>query len=391
MENDKENKNLPNNENQGDEVVDMQAFLAGIKRVSADPSKTPAPKGAPKAAPKAAPASKQPPKAVPANPDKKTGASPAKSAPSARPASRAAREAMEKKRKRASIMLAVTAVLLVAVIGVGAFFAVNYFTGKNKPSDSVSSDAGSSTTVTRGTGTSEETTVPTSEESTEPTPTPTPAPSPFPEGGPNLEGYCVVIDAGHQAVANLDPEPMSSSMSGSKDKSSEGYSGVVSGINESEINLEVALLLRDYLTSLGCEVYMTRESNDVDISNKERAELAVSYSPDLYIRLYCNAANDSLQSGCEVIVPATGKYASNVTTWGENLGNTLASVTGSAFNGCKASSNYSGLNWADSVPSFMLRMGYLTNSDEESLLLDEEYQFKICQGIAQFVTTMPQN
>ncbi|MBQ0011542.1 MAG: N-acetylmuramoyl-L-alanine amidase, partial [Clostridiales bacterium] len=199
------------------------------------------------------------------------------------------------------------------------------------------------------------------------------------------------IDPGHQEVANLEQEAMSSAMGGSKDRSAEGYTGVVSGINESEINLEVGCLLKAYLESLGCEVYLTRETNDVDISNQERAEFAVSKDPDLFIRLYCNAANDSKTSGCEVIVPASGKFASDVSTWGDNLGKTLVKFTNGVFNGCKSSSQYSGLNWADSVPSFMIRMGYLTNSDEEANLLDEAYRLKICQGVAQFITTMPKH
>ena len=179
-------------------------------------------------------------------------------------------------------------------------------------------------------------------------------------------------------------------MGGSKDRSSQGYTGVVSGTDESEINLSTALLLKEYLESLGCEVYLTRETNDVDISNKERAEFAVSKNPDLFIRLYCNAANDSKTNGIEVIVPNSGEYASQAVTWGENLGKQIANSTGSAFNGCKASEKYSGLNWANSVPSFMIRMGYLTNSDDEASLMDEEYQFKECQGIAQFIAAMPQ-
>ncbi|MBO4650512.1 MAG: N-acetylmuramoyl-L-alanine amidase [Clostridiales bacterium] len=302
--------------------------------------------------------------------------------------SSARRKQIEARRRRAVIIIIVTFVLILLAVGLGIYYLVTHLTSKSGETQTTS--ATTVTTSSETTPVSEESETTTSE-TTEPEATPTPAVTPFPAGGPSLTGYCVVIDPGHQAVANTDPESMSSSMGGSKDRSSQGYTGVVTGTDESEINLENALLLKEYLESLGCEVYLTRETNDVDISNKERAEFAVSKNPDLFIRLYCNAANDSKTNGIEVIVPNSGEYASQVPTWGENLGKQLSTSTGSAFNGCKASEKYSGLNWANSVPSFMIRMGYLTNSDDEANLMNEEYQFKLCQGIAQFIVTMPQH
>ena len=291
-------------------------------------------------------------------------------------------------RKRVERMLMLTIVLVIAVIGLGIFFLVQNLGGKKNESTVTSTSMSAEMTSSE---TTEHTSSTTTTETTTPAPTPTPSPTPFPAGGPDLTGYCVVIDPGHQEVANTEQESMSSSMGGSKDRSALGYSGVVSGINESEINLEVGCLLKAYLESLGCEVYMTRETNDVDISNQERAEFAVAKDPDLFIRLYCNAANDSKTNGCEVIVPSSGKYASEVITWGENLGRSMVNFTNGNFNGCKSSGQYSGLNWAESIPSFMIRMGYLTNSDDEANLLDEAYRMKVCQGIAQFIATMPKH
>lgn len=302
--------------------------------------------------------------------------------------SRARRKQIEARRRRAMIIIVLTIILILLAVGLGIYYLVTHLTSKS--SNTETTTATTVTTSSDTTPVSEESETTTSE-TTEPDVTPTPEVTPFPAGGPALTGYCVVIDPGHQAVANTDPESMSSSMGGSKDRSSQGYKGTVTGTDESEINLSNALLLKEYLESLGCEVYLTRETNDVDISNKERAEFAVSKNPDLFIRLYCNAANDSKTNGIEVIVPNSGEYASQVVNWGENLGKQLANSTGSAFNGCKASEKYSGLNWANSVPSFMIRMGYLTNSDDEVNLMNEDYQFKLCEGIAQFIVSMPQH
>ena len=292
-----------------------------------------------------------------------------------------------RKRKVIAAFIVIFMILLIAVFACFGIYHFYRFISRrsfNRPESMINSML----EVTYET-TTETTTVTTTESTAEPTPTPTPAPTPFPVGGPDLSGYRVVLDAGHQEKPNLEPEALSRSMGGSKDKSSQGFIGVVSGKDESEINLSVELLMASYLKSLGAEVTVTREQNDVNISNKERAELAVSKEPDLYIRLFCNAANDSVSKGCEVIVPSSGKYASEVKSWGDSLGKKLEEITLSTFNGCKASGNYSGLNWADSVPSFMIRMGYLSNSDDEALLLSEEYQFKICKGVAEFIATMP--
>lgn len=368
------------------EGVDLSSLMSEIRRVPTA--------GAPKSLTSAtsqeevkhAPSQEQPPMRRPAAP---SSGRPIQTSPAQRsnPQRRRIRDPkLEAKRRMVSIILATTLILIIGAIGMGIYYAVTHLPKKSKDTSSVTS-----TTVV--TSSSQTTTAPSESESTTteettPAPTPTPDATPFPSGGPSLAGYKVVIDPGHQAVANKDPEVMSSSMGGSKDRSAQGFVGTVTGKDESEINLETALLLKEYLESLGCEVFLTRETNDVDISNKERAEFAVSKEPDLFIRLYCNAANDSKTTGCEVIVPSSGKYAQQLPSWGEKLGKEIEEKTGSAFAGCKVSGNYTGLNWASSVPSFMVRMGYLTNSDDEAKLLDADHQFKMCQAIADFVATM---
>ena len=47
---------------------------------------------------------------------------------------------------------------------------------------------------------------------------------------------------------------------------------MATGINEYELNLAVSLKVRDILEERGYDVYMIRETHDVNISNSERAK-----------------------------------------------------------------------------------------------------------------------
>ena len=204
----------------------------------------------------------------------------------------------------------------------------------------------------------------------------------------DLSGYVVVLDPGHQTHANNEQEPVAPGSEKTKAKCSSGTQGVSTGRPEYEVNLEISLMLRDYLESLGCTVYMTRTENDVDISNIERAEYALSKDPDVYLRIHCNGSDNSSTRGISVFVADSGVYQDELPEWGEMLGRSLEESTGSDFLYCSASSVYSGLNWATDIPSFLLELGFMTNAEEDELLSDSSYQKKICQGVASFIADM---
>lgn len=208
-------------------------------------------------------------------------------------------------------------------------------------------------------------------------------------GAPDLTGYVVVLDPGHQTHANSAQEALGPDMEGTKDKCSSGTAGVSTGRAEYKVNLEIGLRMRDYLESLGCVVYMTRTTNDVDISNIDRANFALSHSPDVYIRLHCDGSTNSSSRGIGVFAANSGKYSGSISEWGDLLGESLSKATGAKYRGCNASSTYSGLNWAASLPSFLLEMGYMSNAQDDELLSDPDYQQKICEGVADFVSGMP--
>ena len=134
-----------------------------------------------------------------------------------------------------------------------------------------------------------------------------PTATPEPTQTPRLYGLRIGIDPGHQEHANSEKEPVAPNSSETKAKVSSGTAGVSTGVAEYITDLEVALKLREALEAQGCEVYMTREVNDIDISNLERAEMMNELGVDLVLRLHCDGATDKSANGIGMFVRATGE------------------------------------------------------------------------------------
>lgn len=223
-------------------------------------------------------------------------------------------------------------------------------------------------------------------ESTEPSPTPTPAPTMIPlrEGAPDLSGLTIVIDPGHQAVADMSEEMVSPNGGDTKPRCTTGAVGVSTGVTEYELTLQYALIIRDYLTQCGANVILTRETNDVNISNQERALVAVNNNADLYIRLHADRANTSYDSGVYIFVPNSGDYSDSVVGWGDRLGHLIADAEGLTYINTIATDGYTGLNFAGSVRSFQICLGLLSNSDDEAVLTNEENIGNVAEAISNF-------
>ncbi len=236
----------------------------------------------------------------------------------------------------------------------------------------------------------EETATTTTAETTEVTPTPIPTPSSVPlnSNAPDLTGMVIVIDPGHQMETSYEVENVASWQTSTKKKATCGTVGKVTGIPEYELTLDIALITKDYLEQCGATVILTRYENDVNISNQERANIAVSSGADLFIRIHADAANDSLQSGVRVFVPDSGDYVSVNGELGNVLGQGVADSLGLSFIGTKKTSLYTGLNYANTVPSFQISLGLLSNSDDEAILINEDNQVQIAASIAEFAVEL---
>ena len=182
------------------------------------------------------------------------------------------------------------------------------------------------------------------------------------------EGLCVVIDAGHGGV---DP----------------GKVGI-NGVNEKDINLEIALLVKQYLEAADVTVVMTRETdeglNDPNASNKKvqdmkrRIALIDEAAPRVAVSIHQNSYPEEYVHGAQVF------YYDNSTQ-----GNRLAECIQEQLvekadrenkRGIKANDSYYLLKKTD-IPIVIVECGFLSNYAEAEKLCSPEYQDRVAWAI----------
>lgn len=196
----------------------------------------------------------------------------------------------------------------------------------------------------------------------------------------------IAIDAGHQGKANLEKEPVAPGSSEMKYKVSGGTYGRFSGLRESELALEIALFLQRELENRGYEVLMIRTTQDVNISNAERAEMANDAGADAFIRIHADGSEDASVHGATALCQTENNpYCGNLYTQSrllsESLLEGLTARTGAKKRGVAETDRMSGINWCQ-VPVSIIEVGFMTNREEDLLLATEEYQMKIALGLA---------
>lgn len=186
--------------------------------------------------------------------------------------------------------------------------------------------------------------------------------------------HTIVIDAGH----------------GGKDG---GATGKVSGVTESFLNLEYAKTLGAFCKEYGLKPIFTRKDMgglyNESASNKKKSEMEnrkkiiENSNADLVVSIHMNSFPSSSARGCQVF------YGE-----GNDSGLALAESVSTALNThleyakkTPKVGDYFVLNCTQK-PAVLVECGFLSNSEEESLLQDETYKNKLCYqilcGILQF-------
>ncbi len=187
-------------------------------------------------------------------------------------------------------------------------------------------------------------------------------------GAKKKDSVLVVIDAGHGGIDG-------------------GVTGVNTGVKESDINLEVAKALKEKLEAGGMTVVMTRTTpaslyggtgrgfKEKDL--KMRVEVAEKCNADLFISIHMNKYSDSGRRGAQVFYKIDDERSEK-----------LAESVQKSFNDMKEASrecsalrgDYYVLN-NNTVPSIICECGFLSNAEDEKLLLDEEYRNELAYAV----------
>ena len=164
--------------------------------------------------------------------------------------------------------------------------------------------------------------------------------------------YVVFVDAGH----------------GGKDPGA-----VANGIREKDINLSIALKVRNKLKALGVEVFMNRDK-DVFVDYRDTSVMANNTKADAFVSIHNNSIKSSSVSGIESF------YNKSIDKpWASLIHNKLIGYTGAKDRA---------LRWNDftvtvrtKMPAVLVEGGFLTNDQEAIKLKTDSYQEKIASAI----------
>lgn len=223
---------------------------------------------------------------------------------------------------------------------------------------------------------------PESQTENETAPPPEPEPEPLP-----LEGRIICLDPGHCVTEEAGKgyrEPISPLSDETKPRYLSGTRGA--SLTEEQLNLQVALKLRDALEALGAEVVMTREVSEISLPNTERCRIANESGADVHVHIHADGSESTSANGVSVLIPdgdllGTPSIVEESARLGQLMVDCVSEATGAKNRGTVPRSDLTGLNFSE-IPSVFIEMGFMTNPEEDALLSSGEYQDKIVAGMA---------
>lgn len=193
------------------------------------------------------------------------------------------------------------------------------------------------------------------------------------------ERQTIILDAGHGGF--------------------DGGAVAADGTVEKDINLKIALTLKDFLNQSGFRVIMTRES-DVSTDDVETDKIATRKKSDLknrlglmrdnpnavFVSIHLNKFTTSAANGSQVFYSAQREESKVLGDCIQKSIVQLLQPENTRVNKQATSSTY--LLYNATVPAVLVECGFLSNSAELNRLKDEEYQkkmaFSIFCGIVDF-------
>ena len=198
--------------------------------------------------------------------------------------------------------------------------------------------------------------------------------------------YVICIDPGHQTKGDMSQEPVAPGSSEKKFKVSWGTQGVATKIPEYELTLSASKILKKDLEQMGFKVIMTRETNDVHITNSERAIFANDNNADLVIRIHADGSEDSSTTGASLHIPSQdSQYTSKIYPESNECAKLISlqmKQDGFKVNNIYQRSDLTGFNWSK-VPVVLVEMGFMSNPEEDQKMAETSYQEKMMKSVAE--------
>ena len=180
-------------------------------------------------------------------------------------------------------------------------------------------------------------------------------------------GLTIVLDAGH---GGIDP----------------GSVGKTTQVTEREINLKIANNLKDFLTSANFNVVMTRTDQNglYGVYDKNyklrdmqaRKDIINNSSASLLISIHINSFTDSSRRGAQVFYDTKDPQNEELALCIQQC---FQTDIPESTRGISVGDYY--ILKCSTIPSVLCECGYISNKNDEALLVSAEHQLKIAYSI----------
>lgn len=152
------------------------------------------------------------------------------------------------------------------------------------------------------------------------------------------------------------------------------YGAIRCGINEKDINLDVAKRVEAILASRGVSVTMTRDT-DCSVSLEDRTIICANRTPDIFVSIHVNSSVKPEITGIE-----THYYHQNSLNLAQTIHASMMSIIRSRDRGLFKSRFYV-INHT-TTPAILVEMGFISNDNERCELISEKRKQQTAEAIA---------
>lgn len=160
----------------------------------------------------------------------------------------------------------------------------------------------------------------------------------------------------------------------------------ITGLDEKDLNLKIALLLRNYLENAGAIVVMTRTTDDdvdgmdgVKHKSKDMVQRKkLSEGGDILVSIHQNSFTQSSVHGAQTFYNSQSEEGEALAISIQKSIKEIADIDNRRE--AKSNTNYYVLK-ATQLPAVIIECGFLTNPEEERKLNSDAYQNQMALGI----------